>query len=110
MMAPRINAELAPNKCHGTDDTNASESRNGRNQVAHDVRLKVGINDEPESDEALQRRVKEAYGSLDDPQAKAMLDGRAKQKAAVANDIRAALAAEQTRLQAMKDGKKNGEG
>jgi hypothetical protein len=83
------------NNSHDGNDCNASKSRNGENSV--------------ESYEDFERRVLNAYGSLDHPHAKAMIEAWEAKKAGAGKDVRAMLAAEQARLRAMKE-KKDGEG
>jgi hypothetical protein len=63
----------APGVLPGSAGSGSNKSRKAENSVEK--------NEQPESDDAFKRRVIEAYGSLDHPQAIAMLEARAKQKA-----------------------------
>ena len=63
----------APGVLPGSAGSGSNKSREAENSVEK--------NEQPESDDAFKRRVIEAYGSLDHPQAIAMLEARAKQKA-----------------------------
>ena len=95
-MAPIINAELVPNKCHSTNGTNASKGGNDQGLVENDEQTDAEF-------EASLDRVVGANSSTADLMRKA----RAERKAA---DVGKKLAAEEAKLSAMKNGKKNGEG
>jgi hypothetical protein len=94
-----------PGTSPGTTGLKSTKESNDKKPVENsrsERGAKTATDDGIESDEAFERRLKEAYGSLDHPLAKGMLDARAEQKAKALDVRRKLIIEEEMRMRTEK--------